>query len=170
MRELPVTSEKPERPRIREYAALLRVRGEERTVLARRAGDGLFAGMWEPPRVVAKARHEARSRLSALLGVEVVLEDRAKRRVQHVLTHRLLDVTVHEGVIDRAPRGAASDYDAVELVRTPPSSVAISPNTWPGPAWPNDSSLPSLDSTDRRMRPSITRKMSRPGSPREKII
>ncbi len=118
-RELPVTTEKAARPRVREYAAVLRVRdaaGADDRLLARRAGEGLFAGMWEPPRVAAKDRHQARSLFSALLGVDVVLEDRAVRRVQHVLTHRLLDVTVHEGILDRAPHGATTDYDALALV------------------------------------------------------
>ena len=55
-------------------------------------------------------------------------------------------------------------------VRSPPSSVAISPKMLPGPACAKESSRPSLVKTDRRTLPSSTRYISRAGSPREKII
>lgn len=121
-RELPVATARAERPRIVEIAALLRVRGapDDARVLARRVPGGLFGGMWEPPRVEARDPHAARASLEALLGVEVRLDGSPVRRVEHVLTHRVLDVAVFEGEIDRAPSGVgathASVYDATEVV------------------------------------------------------
>lgn len=120
-RELPIASKKPERPRIVEHAAVLRVaRTQKGVVLARRAEGGLFAGLWEPPTVPARDVHEARASLEALLGADVKLGDEPVRRIEHVLTHRLLDVTVHEGTVARAPTvvGEAhrTRYDAVEIV------------------------------------------------------
>jgi A/G-specific adenine glycosylase len=122
-RELPVATTKPERPRIREIAAVLRVAGEPAVLLARCRENGLFAGLWEPPRITTTDVYAARAALSAMLGVAVTLEPEETRHVEHVLTHRVLDLAVHEGTIDRAmaPRQATSvpandRYDAWELV------------------------------------------------------
>jgi len=49
------------------------------------------------------------------------------------------------------------------------SGSFVSPKAVPGPAWANESSRPSADSTESRTRPLMTRYNSRPGSPREKI-
>ncbi|MBI2392660.1 MAG: A/G-specific adenine glycosylase [Deltaproteobacteria bacterium] len=119
--ELPVVSEKPVRPRVREIAAVLRVRGgdESARVLVRRAPHGLFAGLWEPPRVSARDRHAARAELEATLGVKVRFDEAPARQVEHVLTHRHLEIAVHQGVVDRPPTAIASNaaWDAVEVVR-----------------------------------------------------
>jgi len=119
-RSLPVVSEKPVRPKVREVAAVLRVEGDETDarVLVRRVRDGLFGGMWEPPRMQARDRHSARAAIEAALGVSIRLDDRRARVVKHVLTHRELEVSVVSGVIDRTPSAVRSDaWDAVELVR-----------------------------------------------------
>jgi A/G-specific adenine glycosylase len=104
-RELPTLTAKPVRPRIREIAAILRVvDGAASSVLLARCGaDGLFAGLWEPPRVATIDVHAARASLAAMLGVDVVLERDEARHVEHVLTHRVLDVAVYNGTIDRVP-------------------------------------------------------------------
>ena len=121
-RELPVTTAKPIRPRVREIAAVLRVAGadEGSVLLARCVADGLFAGLWEPPRVATTDVHAARAALSAMLGVEVTLARDEARHVEHVLTHRVLEIAVHDGTIDRAPRAegrpAHDRYDHWELV------------------------------------------------------
>lgn len=115
-RELPVATEKAARPRIREIAAVLSL-GDE-LVLVRRVKDGLFGGMWEPPRVAQTDRHAARAELEATLGVKVRFDDRPARKVEHVLTHRHLDIDVFTGKVDRAPTAVASStWDAVEVVR-----------------------------------------------------
>jgi hypothetical protein len=46
-------------------------------------------------------------------------------------------------------------------VRSPPSRLAISPKILPEPACAKDSSRPSLDRIDRRMRPARRRSVSR---------
>jgi A/G-specific adenine glycosylase len=117
-RELPIASAKPERPRLVEVAAILPRDGG--LVLARRVASGLFGGLWEPPRVSAKDVHAARASLEALVGSTVSLDPKPLRTVEHVLTHRVLDVSVHEGTLARAPKtvGAAhrDAYDAIEVV------------------------------------------------------
>lgn len=114
--ELPIASEKPVRPRVREIAAVLSHEGE--LVLVRRVKDGLFGGMWEPPRVPRTDPHAARAELEATLGVSVRFDDRPARKVEHVLTHRHLEIDVFTGTVDRAPTGVVSStWDAVEIVR-----------------------------------------------------
>jgi A/G-specific adenine glycosylase len=125
-RSLPVITEKAVRPRVREIAAVLHLEGAAGTgarsvLLARCAADGLFAGMWEPPRVTTTDVHAARASLASMLGVDVVLSSEETRHVEHVLTHRVLDVAVHEGTVGEVPRSAERSperarYDAWELV------------------------------------------------------
>jgi len=105
-----------------EAAALLRVKGRKSSdlVFVRCASKGLFAGMWEPPRIPARNRHAARASLEALLCADIELDDEPLRRVSHVLSHRKLDVTVWQGTIAKRPRTIGPThrdrYDAVELV------------------------------------------------------
>jgi A/G-specific adenine glycosylase len=117
-RELPVVSSKPERPRIHQIAAIVRRNGG--FVLARCAPEGLFAGLWEPPRVEAKDVHAARASLEALLGSKVTLSEAPVRTIEHVLTHRVLDVKVYEATLSKPPRTVGEAhrdrYDALEIV------------------------------------------------------
>jgi adenine-specific DNA glycosylase len=105
-----------------EAAALLHVRGRKSTelVFVRCMAKGLFAGLWEPPRIPARNRHAARASLEAMLGADVSLDEQPVRRVEHVLSHRKLDVTVWEGTIARRPRAIGplhrDRYDEVEVV------------------------------------------------------
>ena len=127
-RSLPIASDKPVRPRVIEAAAILRVRGgdPQQVVVARCAEGGLFSGLWEAPRVSASAagrpvdEHIARASLEAMLGAAISLGRSPPRRFEHVLTHRLIDVTVWEGEIDRAPHAIGpahgARYDAVDVV------------------------------------------------------
>jgi A/G-specific adenine glycosylase len=116
-RELPIASEKPIRPRIREVALVLRVRGRDGNVMVRRRAEGLFGGMWEPPRIAARDRHAARSAVEDALGITITLDDQRARKVEHVLTHRHLEVSVVSGVASRVPTEVrGDDWDAVALV------------------------------------------------------
>jgi A/G-specific adenine glycosylase len=118
-RELPVVTEKLARPRVREVAFLLRVRGRDldERVMVRRTPDGLFGGMWEPPRVVARDRHAARAEVEHALGIKITLDDTRARKVEHVLTHRHLEVSVTSGIASRLPTAVRSQaWDAVALV------------------------------------------------------
>ena len=117
-RSLPVVSEKAARPRIREVALVLRADDSDARVLVRRVRDGLFGGMWEPPRIEARDKHAARAAIEAALGVTVRLDDTRARKVEHILTHRHLEVSVVSGVVDRTPSKVRSDaWDKVELVQ-----------------------------------------------------
>lgn len=126
-RELPVAAEKPVRPRVAEIAAVLRLKGRDGVLLARCAPSAksrLFVGMWEPPRVGTHDAHAARAMLEAMLGVDVRLEPEPAGRIEHVLSHRHLDVVVHEGTLARAPRLADSPERYDELAFVPPSQLA----------------------------------------------
>lgn len=120
-RSLPVVAEKAARPRVREVAAVL-THGDG-VVLVRRVPEGLFGGMWEPPRVAARDpsepdRHAARAELEAALGVAISFDERPARKVEHVLTHRHLEIDVLSGAVDRAPTAVQSAaWDRVEVVR-----------------------------------------------------
>ncbi len=106
-RELPIVTEKPIRPKIVEIAAILTMAGSDDVLLARCAPSAksrLFVGLWEPLRVTTRDVHAARAMLESSLGIDVKLDDVPVRRVEHVLTHRHLDVSVHRGTIARAPR------------------------------------------------------------------
>ena len=114
-RALPVVADKPARPRVRELAAVLST--PDGVLLARRVPDGLFGGLWEPPRLPTTDRYAAVARLERALGVRVLLDDAPARKVEHVLTHRHLEVDVVTGTLDGVPTSIASeDYDRVEIV------------------------------------------------------
>lgn len=125
-RLLPIAADKTARPRVREVALLLRVKGRDGSVMVRRKPEGLFGGLWEPPRIVSRDRHAARAAVEEALGVTITLDDQRARKVEHALTHRHLEVSVVSGVASRAPRGVrgvrGDDWDAVAVVS--PSELA----------------------------------------------
>lgn len=99
--ELPIVAEKKARPTVVEAAFVLAVDGG--VVLAKRGEEGLFGGLWEPPRLEGGTRAEAARAITALLGVEPSLSRRRARVVEHVLTHRTLRVSVYEGTLAERP-------------------------------------------------------------------
>lgn len=116
-RELPIVTEKAARPRIREVALLLRIGADDRRVMVRRKPEGLFGGMWEPPRVEARDRHAARAAIEDALGIVITLDASRARKVEHVLTHRHLEVSVLSGTASRAPTAVRGEHwDSVALV------------------------------------------------------
>lgn len=91
-----------------------------RVLLAQRAAQGLFGGMWEPPLVEAASVAEARSRLTAF-GLDAgALRLAAKAPVRHVLSHRSLSVLVARAPVRSAEGALPSDvpapYERVALV------------------------------------------------------
>ena len=119
-RSLPIVTEKKARPKIREIATVLRVAGDksDARVLVRRVHEGLFGGMWEPPRIEGRDKHAARAAIETALGVTVRLDDTRAKKVEHILTHRHLEVSVVTGVVDRVPSAVRCDaWDKVELVQ-----------------------------------------------------
>lgn len=85
-----------------------------RVLLARRAAQGLFGGMWEPPLVEAKALAGA-APLLASFGIDTAaLRLVSRTPVRHVLSHRSLSVAVARAAADDAPAlpaEAPSPYD-----------------------------------------------------------
>ena len=90
-----------------------------RVLLARRAAQGLFGGMWEPPLVEAPSLPAARAALEAfgIDATELHLVSRAPLR--HILSHRALEVAVARATLaaaPEAPAGAPPPYDRMALV------------------------------------------------------
>ncbi len=96
--ELPVVGER-QKPRPQRVQALVAT-WSGRVLLARRRSVGLFGGLWEPPSIDGGTKE--RADLFARFPLRSVA---LRGRVTHVLSHRRLAVDVHEGVLDREPRG-----------------------------------------------------------------
>jgi A/G-specific adenine glycosylase len=81
-------------------------------LLARRRGEVLFGGLWEPP-----TTEGGLAALAALLGVEEC-ELTPAGEVVHVLSHRRMRVEVYRGPLGRRRRWPlpGPEYDAVERV------------------------------------------------------
>ena len=85
---LPITTKRKPSPHVRLDALL--IRHGQHILLCRRNADGLFGGLWEPPMVHSPST-DYRHQLSETLGGKAI---RTRNKVQHVLTHRVLDVAV----------------------------------------------------------------------------
>ncbi|MCL2777844.1 MAG: A/G-specific adenine glycosylase [Polyangiaceae bacterium] len=118
--ELPFLSAKSKPISVR-LQSLVVERSDSAILLVRRAPDGLFGGLWEPPsrpsRVGARAE-AARIRLASDFGVGLPLRVGV---VEHVLSHRKLRVDVlyvRVGKGTRAPRAGAlpEGYDGARFV------------------------------------------------------
>jgi A/G-specific adenine glycosylase len=81
-------------------------------LLARRSGEGLFGGMWEPPMVEAEPGREAARALSRLLG-QPGIELAYVAEHTHVLTHRKLRVRIATGAVRRPRLDAPEPYDGL---------------------------------------------------------
>ena len=71
------------------HAAALLVRDDRGVLLARRRGDALFGGLWEPPMIEAESAPLAKAAIRALAPDAVETGE-----ITHVLTHRKMFVTV----------------------------------------------------------------------------
>jgi A/G-specific adenine glycosylase len=95
-------------------------------LLAQRAPDGLYGGLWEPPLVEASSLASAREALAAH-GVPARVRLEEAGRVRHVLSHRRLDVLVVRAGPSRrwtAPRRAPAPY--ARIAWRPLDAVALS--------------------------------------------
>ena len=113
-RELPILKAKS-KPVAWGGMALVASKGT-RVLLARRRGDRLFGGLWEPPTVPAS--EDPRGAFEELLGVRLP-PLREVGEVKHVLSHRRMTLRVHHAILRGAApslRDTALDYDALELV------------------------------------------------------
>lgn len=71
------------------HAAALLVRDDRGVLLARRRGDALFGGLWEPPMIEADSAQAARQAIKELAPEAIDAGE-----ITHVLTHRKMFVSV----------------------------------------------------------------------------
>ena len=92
---------------------------EGRVLMARRAPEGLFGGMWEPPLVECEEVESAAARFGDF-GIDPgSVRLASKVPVRHVLSHRSLTVAVARGALVETgtlPEKVPSPYDRVALV------------------------------------------------------
>ena len=89
-----------------------------RVLLARRAAQGLFGGLWEPPLVEAKTLDDAAPILGAFGIDTAALRLVSRTPVRHVLSHRSLSVAVARAAPATAPSlpaEAPPPYDRIAL-------------------------------------------------------
>ncbi|PIE06190.1 MAG: A/G-specific adenine glycosylase [Sorangium cellulosum] len=76
--------------------------------MCRRREEGLFGGMWEPPMVQAEERIYGKALQRVILG----RSRRLKGKLEHVLTHRIIQVRVIRWDVEQASElPMASSYD-----------------------------------------------------------
>jgi A/G-specific adenine glycosylase len=98
--ELPVLSEKA-KPKPQKLIALVARRGSE-VLLARRASDGLFGGLWEPPMGTDLSAFDVTGKVK-------------KGRVVHVLSHRKLTIDVYSAKVRALPKALPEPYETAGL-------------------------------------------------------
>ena len=110
---LPVKKKKAAPTRMRAVAAWVERGGRILTV--RRPESGLMAGLWELPGGPIEATDDARDRLAPVLAETVGLAVRrleAVGRVEHLFTHRRLELEVFRCVADKGSRVRRKDFVA----------------------------------------------------------
>ncbi|MCS6899644.1 MAG: A/G-specific adenine glycosylase [Myxococcales bacterium] len=89
----------PPRPLLVIHAAALIAKQADSVLLGRRRGDVLFGGLWEPPLVEASSPEEASRCLASFAASPIPVG-----KVQHILSHRKMHVTVFQGNLTNSPR------------------------------------------------------------------
>ncbi|MBL9024101.1 MAG: A/G-specific adenine glycosylase [Myxococcales bacterium] len=117
--DLPIVTKKREAPVVRLTAAIAGEGKGRGFVLARRPYDGLYGGLWEPPMTEATGPRAKKTLLAGGLELGADLGS-----VRHVLTHRVLDVSVKRARI-RAPLRPIPPYEEV-AVAEPSGSRGLS--------------------------------------------
>jgi len=115
-RQLPLVV--PKRPAVEMRRVALVLASDSAVLLARRRREALFGGLWEPPAVDESGQPgSALARLAMRLGVDPGTL-RAAAHVEHLLTHRRMQVAVARGPLGRRRRWPlpSDEYDAIEVV------------------------------------------------------
>jgi A/G-specific adenine glycosylase len=124
--ELPIVAPKKEVPSF-QLVALVLARGPL-VLFGRRAGDGLFGGMWEPPTVEARSIAAALPMLVELGAPVGDATPHASGEIRHVLSHKKLRVkvarAVHAGREPKVTLGAP--YDAAAWLDPRDAGVGLS--------------------------------------------
>jgi A/G-specific adenine glycosylase len=110
---LPIKKKKAKQTRIRAIAASIERAGK--ILAVRRPETGLMAGLWELPGGLIEAKDEAKDQLAAVLSRAVGLEIHAMEavgRVEHLFTHRRLELEVFRCRADPGARVRRSEYVA----------------------------------------------------------
>jgi A/G-specific adenine glycosylase len=119
---------KKKKPRpVSMVAAVISGKGD-RVLLAQRKADGLFGGLWEPPMVEGGGVAEVRPALGER-GVRPRSPLRVLGRVEHVLSHRRLNVEVATGRASRRwslPTQSSGPYQRLAWRRLADEEVALS--------------------------------------------
>jgi A/G-specific adenine glycosylase len=125
-RDLPIMSGKRASPRVSMVAAV--IESEGRVLFARRKEGGLFGGLWEPPMVEASSVEAARKELEGA-GIEAKTRLAEVGRVEHILTHRALDVLVVRARVGRSwdlQRPTTAPYEKLAWLAQDESGVGVS--------------------------------------------
>ena len=115
---LPIKKSK-QRPKPMRAVAAWIVRGEK-ILAVRRPEVGLLAGLWELPGGEIGSKDEGKDRLADILRDEIGLEVRNTRsvgRIEHVFTHRRLDLEIFHCRADKGDRVRRSQYQAHRWIR-----------------------------------------------------
>ncbi len=116
--QLPIKKKKPKPKPMRAIAAWIE---RDRKILAvRRPESGLMAGLWELPGGEIGPKDEAKDRVGEILRSAVGLEIRNPEsvgRIEHIFTHRRLEVEVFRCRADKGARVRPNQFQAHRWVR-----------------------------------------------------
>ncbi len=110
---LPVKKKKAKPTRVRAVAAWVERGGK--ILAVRRPETGLMAGLWELPGGPIEATDEAKDRIAPVIADAVGLEIRRLEpvgRVEHLFTHRRLELEVFRCIADKGSRVRRKDFVA----------------------------------------------------------
>ena len=116
--ELPIKKKKPKPKPMRAIAAWIERDGK--ILVARRPEEGLMAGLWELPGGEIGTKEEGKDRLEEIIQNVIGLAIRDPHslgHVEHVFTHRKLDLEIFRCRLDKGQRVLRSGYAAHRWVR-----------------------------------------------------
>jgi len=116
--QLPIKKKRPKPRRMRAIAAWIERGGK--ILAVRRPEEGLMAGLWELPGGEIGPKDEAKNRVREILRNAVGLEIRGAQsvgRIEHVFTHRRLEVEVFRCRADSGQRVRRNQFQAHRWIR-----------------------------------------------------